>query len=137
MKRISKDSQGFTLIEMLIVVVIIGILASVAIPSYNQFLQDGRRAEGQSALLDLAARQEQFFLENRTYTNNLANLGLPAPFNTENGFYRITIACPQDANANANCTTMYTATATAQNAQAGAGNISYNALGQRSANWDG
>ncbi|OED42751.1 hypothetical protein ACH42_11770 [Endozoicomonas sp. (ex Bugula neritina AB1)] len=126
----SVNQRGFTLIELMIVIVIMGILLLIAVPNYQDFLRDGRQSEGQTALLDIAARQEQFFMENRTYTNILADLGIVRQ-NTTNGFYRITITCPGNPQ---DCSINYTARATAQNAQAGAGNLTINALGVR--NWN-
>lgn len=52
---------GFTLIEVMIVVVIIGILASIAYPSYNEYVKRGNRTEGQVFLSDAAARQERYY----------------------------------------------------------------------------
>ena len=72
------NSAGFTLIELLLVVAIIGILAMVAIPSYQNSVMRGTRTVAQSALMDLANRQTQFHLNNRTYTEDLSNLGYPA-----------------------------------------------------------
>lgn len=69
---------GFTLIEMLVVIAIIGVLAAIAIPSYQRSVMTGNRSAGQAALLDLANRQEQFYLNNRTYTDNMGNLGYTA-----------------------------------------------------------
>jgi type IV pilus assembly protein PilE len=62
-------SSGFTLIEVLIVVVIIGILAAVAIPSYKSSVLRANRGAAKMALLDLAAREEKFYTLNNTYSN--------------------------------------------------------------------
>ena len=68
---------GFTLIEILVVVAIIGVLAAIAVPSYRNSIIASNRSVAQAALLDLANRQEQFFLDNRTYTSDLTDLGYP------------------------------------------------------------
>lgn len=81
--------QGFTLIELMITVAILGIIASVAIPSYFEHVKRTARTEAVTSLLDAANRQEQFFVDNRQYTNDLANIGVVTP--TENGFYNITV----------------------------------------------
>lgn len=76
--RPAVSQQGYTLIEILIVVAILGILAAVAIPSYMNSVLASNRSVAQAALLDLANRQEQFYLDNRTYSTDLADLGYPA-----------------------------------------------------------
>lgn len=81
--------NGFTLIEMLITVAIIGILAAVAYPAYNQFVYKGARAEAMSALLDIANKQEQYYANNHEYTNSLQRLRVAAT--TETGLYSIRI----------------------------------------------
>ena len=80
---------GFTLIEVMIVVAIVGIIAAIAYPSYAQYVQKSARAEARAALLDLANRQEQYFVDNRVYSNNVRDLGLAS--NTESGFYSLSI----------------------------------------------
>jgi len=76
---------GYTLIEILIVVAILGILAAIAIPSYQNSILATNRSVAQAALLDLANRQEQFYLDNRTYTTDMTNLGYPAGMVFSNG----------------------------------------------------
>jgi type IV pilus assembly protein PilE len=63
-----KKINGFTLIEILIVMVIMGVLAAITLPSYKSSVQNSRRADGKAALLDLAARSEKFFAQNNQYT---------------------------------------------------------------------
>jgi len=62
-----KTQKGFTLIELMIVVVVIGILASIGIPSYNDYVTRGKLVEATSALSDGRVKMEQFFQDNRTY----------------------------------------------------------------------
>lgn len=62
-----KTQKGFTLVELMIVVVVIGIMASIGIPSYNDYVTRGKLVEGTSALSDGRVKMEQFFQDNRTY----------------------------------------------------------------------
>ncbi|WP_181901694.1 type IV pilin protein [Thalassotalea euphylliae] len=89
MKR-SIKSSGFTLIELLIAVAIIGILAGVAYPSYQSYATKSKRTEGQRELLRIASLMEQYYLDNRIYTNDMTKLGQAKdPFETEGGYYKI------------------------------------------------
>jgi type IV pilus assembly protein PilE len=62
-----RAARGFTLIEMMIVVVIVGILAAIALPSYFQYIQRSKIIEATTALSNLRTKNEQYFLDNRTY----------------------------------------------------------------------
>jgi len=86
-------AQGFTLIELMITVVVIAILAMVAIPAYNDSVTKGRRTDAKSTLTDIAAKQEQFFMDNKSYTTDLSKLGYGASSNADSkdGYYQVTV----------------------------------------------
>jgi type IV pilus assembly protein PilE len=73
-----KKQKGFTLIEVMITVVIVAILASIAIPSYRQYVIRGNRTAAQAVMMEIATRQQQFFVANRTYAT-AAQLGFALP----------------------------------------------------------
>src|SRR5215510_5710761 len=77
------------------VVMVIGILSAIAIPSYRQYTMRAQRTDATAALLRIAAAQEKFYLQNNTYASNdqltkapPAGLGIPA---TEHGYYDLAI----------------------------------------------
>jgi type IV pilus assembly protein PilE len=97
-----KRIGGFTLTELMIVVVIASILLAVAIPSYTSQIRKSRRTEARTAILDLAGREERFFSTNGSaYTGIPGNLGYAAfgvgtPIG--NGYYFLTVCVPANAN---------------------------------------
>lgn len=76
-----KKQNGFTLMELMIVVAIVGILAAIAYPAYQDYLTKTKRAIGTSALLQVSGLQEQYYLDNKQYADTLTALGYPGnPF---------------------------------------------------------
>jgi type IV pilus assembly protein PilE len=111
MQRNNRTDKGFSLIELMVVVVIISILVAIAVPMYTSQVQQSRRTDARTALLDLASREERYFSTNPTgYTTTPASLGYTAfPQTVGSGYYTITVACTAlsgaalgcDGNANA------------------------------------
>jgi len=106
--------KGVTLIELMIVIVVVAILASIAVPSYRQYVLRSHRVEAKTALLNLAAAQEKFYLVNNDYAESgelttapPGGLGLSAT--TERGWYTVAITVSS--------ATAFTATATATGTQ--------------------
>lgn len=66
----NRRSAGFSLIEVMIAVAVVAILASIALPSYRDYIKRGKRAAAQSVLMDLAARQQAFLLDKRRYATS-------------------------------------------------------------------
>lgn len=83
-----KYSGGFSLIELMIVVVIIGIIAAIAYPLYTNYSRESRRSEATAMLIQVAARQERFFQDNKRYANNMTEMGYSAASApSPNGYY--------------------------------------------------
>ena len=117
-------NQGFTLIEMMIVVAVIGVLAAIAYPSYKNHIIKSNRAAAKAQMLDLANREQQWLLANRTYAThtqmNAAGFTLPAEVASKYT-YEITV--------DATTVPAYTITFTPQGGQVTDGALTLNSNG--------
>lgn len=120
---IANQQKGVTLLELMVVVAIIGILASIAYPSYQESVAEGRRTDAQANIVTLAQHMEREFTENGNYTG----AGLPydkSPRDGADRFYTLSIV---------SAAASYTVRATPVNAMAGdrCGVMTLNHRGQR------
>lgn len=92
--------RGFTLVEMLIVMVVVAILAAVALPTFNDSLRKSRRSEAMTALANLQQAQERWRGNNAAYTDDLDDLSLASE--TASGYYSIAVSSAGDGVALAN-----------------------------------
>ncbi|MEK9774571.1 MAG: type IV pilin protein [Quisquiliibacterium sp.] len=105
-----KSCLGFSLLELMIAVAVVGILAAVALPSYQDFVRKGRRAEAREALTRVMQAQERWRSNNVSYSAELAT-ELKQPATSVDGNYAISVSGASG--------TGYTVTATAQAKQSG------------------
>ena len=109
-----RTQKGFTLIELMIVVAIIGILAGSAYPAYQDYVLKGRRAEGRTALLELMHQQERYATQRGTYFKIETAGGGDGKFTTNAGMYKIkAVVCDaESATAPEDCPAKAAASAT-------------------------
>lgn len=115
-----KPHQGFTLIELMITVAVIGILAAVALPSYQRYIIETRRAAGAGCLLEMAQFMERFYTTNMSYLKSdgdAPDLPATACVNELSDFYSFSLSAadassytleaePQGAQASDTCATL-------------------------------
>jgi type IV pilus assembly protein PilE len=123
-----RRQRGFTAIEVVIVVAIVGILAAIALPSYLNSIQKSRRSDAKSALVGAAGQLERYFTERGTYaTATLGSSGV-APSTSLNGYYNLSFASRTQ--------TSYTLSAAPTGAQVGdpCGSFTYTDQGVKGVN---
>jgi len=93
----ARKRGGFTLIELMITVAVIAILAAIALPSYTQYVIRSKRSAAQAQMMDIANRQQQFLIANRSYANKAAltasGYALPSEV-ASNYSYDVTLSPP-------------------------------------------
>jgi type IV pilus assembly protein PilE len=95
-----RKGAGFSLVELLIVIAIVSILAALAYPAYIKQIVRGQRTSGQNFIMDLAQRNEQFFLDNKAYATTMAQLGYTALPAEVAPYYQLPVVAQVAAGAN-------------------------------------
>jgi type IV pilus assembly protein PilE len=118
-QRHKPRSAGFTLLELMVAVAVVGILATIAATSYQSQIQKSRRTDARSALLDLAGREEKLFSTTNAYSATPSDLGYAAvgvswPIVIGSAYYNVTVVAPAAVPP---ALPTYTLAATAINAQ--------------------
>lgn len=114
-----KTQKGFTLVELMIVVVIVGILASIGVPAYNDYVLRGKLTEAMTELAGMRVRLEQYYQDNRNYGSSAGACGLAMPASPDVKYF--TYSCNWGAGGTDQ---FFTVTATGVAAQ-GTGGFTY------------
>ena len=97
LRTIHRRMRGITLIELLTVIIILGVLASIAVPTYRRYLVRSQRSEAKIALLQLQTAQEKYYSQYNRYTDKVTTKststtpGLGLPGTTETGKYQVSV----------------------------------------------
>ncbi len=141
----AKREGGFTLIELMVTVAIVGVLSAVAYPAYKSYIASARRANAQALMLEVANRQVQYMSYARTYSTDLSSTGINMPSSSAaNGYTCTSSGGCADANfavttAVDTSTTPISFTITATPVSTGCcstdSNFTLNSAGAKSSNW--
>ena len=130
------QNKGFTLIEVMIVVAIIGILTMVALPSYNRYVLRSHRTEAINGLLDTASREARYYTNNNNYTQSMTTLGFAADPNpvasASNLYYLINVQSLVNPTATSPASFVLQAVPQGSQANDTCGTFTYTDLGARS-----
>ncbi|GAA3951041.1 type IV pilin protein [Allohahella marinimesophila] len=130
-----RQSKGFTLIELMIVVAIVGILAAVAYPAYRDSVMKSHRADAKAELLRMATAQEKFFSRSGSYARTVKELGYSAPAASStlnfNEHYDISVSNSPAASAGNAVTYTLTANAKAGQLDDKCDGLSINSIGAK------
>ncbi|KTT67371.1 pilus assembly protein PilE [Pseudomonas oryzihabitans] len=137
--EVAMRARGFTLIELMITVAIVGILAGIAYPSYQSYVLRSHRSEGQALLNEAAARMERYYAQNNAYTNKVSDLNIvnsktaagSQTVLSPSGYYELSLATNAAGSAGYTSDGPYVLTAQPKGTQANdvCGNLSLNAQG--------
>lgn len=104
----TRYAVGFTLVELMIVVVVIGIIAAIAYPSYQDYVTRAKRSDAQQLMSEIALKQGQYILDARAYTDKIGSGGLnvsrsgwtcatSSPYACTNSLYSVTVTVDNNA----------------------------------------
>lgn len=123
-------AKGFTLVELLVAMIVMGVLSSIAVASYRSYSMDARRTTAITALTDAASRQEQFFLDNKSYTTTVGSGGINVDATIEGAYYSLKIVDESTACPIARCWVMQ-ATPLGNQTDDNCGTLAYNSDGEK------